>query len=97
MVYLIADGVEDRQMTALEATRIAQVESCERANVLREEVNEHVDILGEFLSEAALARSRGMTDADIRAAEEYELLAERLDLIDIIDCEVAFPPVRERS
>lgn len=91
IAYTLAQGVGDREREAFEQARQAQVESCERANLLREEINTHVRVLDAFLIEAAVAREAAGTETDIRAAQAYRDLAEELEPVDIPDCDEVVP------
>lgn len=68
--------------------RTAQVNGCHRGNQLRAQVNANVDVLGEFIGEAIRARR---TSGDIAVADRYSALLPKLNPLELVNCEQAFP------
>lgn len=74
----------------------ALIESCQRVNVLRQEVNNQGQVLREFLDAAADARMRASVSSedpeqsaiDQDTSERYRALARSMVSVELPDCEV---------
>lgn len=63
------------------------VASCERGNDLREETNQVILSLQEFLEAAADAREGAGTPEDVLTAERYREIADELEPVEIANCQ----------
>lgn len=97
--YNYAQSMQERERSAFETARQAQVESCERVNILRAEVNVQIEVLQEFLLEAAQARQNAadagsdpaQVATDQTTANRYAELAAQANPIETPNCEEIIP------
>jgi len=75
IAFYFAQTLREEEQLAFQQARQAQIESCERVNVLREEVNSRVHILDTMFANDPL----------------YNELPEQLELVEIPDCEAVVP------
>lgn len=87
LAFNVAQGVVERDELAVEVALDAQVKACERANLIREELNAQADLL-ELITLDVISLLSETQDAP---HEELWLLLESLDRIEILDCPAIIP------
>jgi len=92
--FTTVNSVASTNQAARELIRTTQIESCERVNLLRQEVNEQGDLLREFMVMAAEARAAA---GDAEVAARYLELSRDIDEIPLTDCSDAFPEDIQRA
>jgi len=75
IAFSFAQTLREEEQFALQQARQAQIESCERVNVLREEVNSRVHILDTMFANDPI----------------YNELPEQLELVEVPNCEEVVP------
>ncbi len=95
-----ARGVRELARDLASKNRDAQIEGCERGNVLRRAVNQRGDVLLELAAAlartelAALAIDPKIAAANAAAAGRYRALGEQIESIPLVDCVRAIAPLR---
>lgn len=82
--YALENAADNNSQTL----RNAVVESCERINVLRKEVNLQTEIMKDlttFTADIAASQS------DIEHAREYRDLVDQMQILELVNCEEEFP------
>lgn len=88
----IAGGIilENNARNNAQALAEASIESCERNNLIREQVNEQTDTLRNLIVFTAGQLDATRPDRP-EFAQEFRVVAAELDDLDLVDCEDAFP------
>lgn len=85
--FAYVGAVAETNAEARQVIRESTIRSCERVNLLRDEVNSHGELLKNVLDVGAMNTS----EQDPAFARELERLSDEIDRVEITDCEEEFP------
>lgn len=85
--YILEQQARDHAQELSEAS----IASCERTNMLREQVNRQAQVMSRLVTFTADRMAASGTSPDLDLVEEFRLAASQMEAIPITQCEAAYP------